>query len=180
MRSPCCQCVWVSPYQLSNAWTNLYETWYEYHGNWAHLNSVLHKSLPLVCVSVCVSLLSLQGNCSVKCIPHFVAKQCLGKHVPAVTNTCNSRRIVEHVAVCLCIPLSLLGNNLVKTFPRNKKLLEASFSMRSMSYQRDVGECFFPERLVFWYDKCLTAYNEKTGDFLRCNVPLSLRQQICN
>jgi hypothetical protein len=26
-----------------------------YHGIWAHLNGVLHKSLSSVCVSICVS-----------------------------------------------------------------------------------------------------------------------------
>jgi hypothetical protein len=36
-------------------------------GNWAHLSGVLHKNLPSVCVSVCISLLSLQGSGSVKC-----------------------------------------------------------------------------------------------------------------
>jgi hypothetical protein len=35
-----------------NSWTNPHETWYVFHGTWAHLNGVLHKSLPSVCVSV--------------------------------------------------------------------------------------------------------------------------------
>jgi hypothetical protein len=35
-----------------NGWTNLYETWHVYHGTWAHLNGVLHKSLPSVCLYV--------------------------------------------------------------------------------------------------------------------------------
>jgi hypothetical protein len=55
MLSPLC----VHPRQLLNAWTKYYDTW-------AHLNGILHKSLPSVCVSVCVSLLSLIGNGSVK------------------------------------------------------------------------------------------------------------------
>jgi hypothetical protein len=80
-----------------------------YHGTWAHLNGVLHKSFSSVCVSVCVSLLSLQGNGSVKCIPPFGAS---------------------------------IGS--VDTFPRQRihttieELLDASFSMRSVSYQRRV------------------------------------------
>jgi hypothetical protein len=79
-----------------NVWTNLYETWYVlvYHGIWVHLNGVLHKSLPSGYVSICVSLLSWQGNGSVKCIPPFGAKQQLGKHIPTAMNTCNNRRIV--------------------------------------------------------------------------------------
>jgi hypothetical protein len=35
-----------------NVWTNLYETWYVYNGHWAHLNGVLHKSLPSVCITL--------------------------------------------------------------------------------------------------------------------------------
>jgi hypothetical protein len=48
-------CVSVNPpCQLLNAWTNLYETWYIYHGTWAHLNGILHKSLPSICVCMCI------------------------------------------------------------------------------------------------------------------------------
>jgi hypothetical protein len=51
-----CMCVSVYPhYWLLKAWTNLYETWYVYHGSWAHLNGLIKKSLPSVFVSVCVS-----------------------------------------------------------------------------------------------------------------------------
>jgi hypothetical protein len=51
-----CMSVYSLPPELLNAWTDLYETWYVYRGTWAHLNSILHKSLPsvCVCVSVCV------------------------------------------------------------------------------------------------------------------------------
>jgi hypothetical protein len=54
MRSPCRLFV-CPPYKRLNGWTNLYETWYVYHGTWAHLNGILHKSIPSVCVSLCVS-----------------------------------------------------------------------------------------------------------------------------
>jgi hypothetical protein len=77
---------------------------YVYHGTWAHLNSVLHKSFPSVCVSVCASLLSLIGNGLVNCILHFTAKQRLGKHVPEAMNIRNNRRIVGRVccrSVCV-------------------------------------------------------------------------------
>jgi hypothetical protein len=30
-------------YQLLNAWTNLYETWYVYHGTWANLNGIIKQ-----------------------------------------------------------------------------------------------------------------------------------------
>jgi hypothetical protein len=75
MRPPCYLCVFVFVYLcvcvfplLTFEWLNqskLYETWYAYHGTWAHLNGVFHKSLPSVYVSVWVPLLLL-GNGSVK------------------------------------------------------------------------------------------------------------------
>jgi hypothetical protein len=55
--------------QLLNNWTNLYETWYVYYTNWIHLNGVLHKSLPSVCVSICLPCLSLLGNDWVNTFP---------------------------------------------------------------------------------------------------------------
>jgi hypothetical protein len=60
------------PYKLLNAWTNLYETWYVYHSTWVHLNGILHKSLPRLCLYV---------------YPPIVARQRLGKNVTAATNT---------------------------------------------------------------------------------------------
>jgi hypothetical protein len=141
MRSPSSLCICKPPpHQLLNAWTNLFETRYVrvgiYHGTWAHLNGILHKSLPSVCVSVYVSLLLLQGNGSVKCIRLIGAMQRLGKHIPEATNTYNNRRIIglvifyvvsllwnETLWVCLCILLSLLGNNSIKTFPRQRRIV---------------------------------------------------------
>jgi hypothetical protein len=96
-----------------NAWTNLYETWYVCHGTWAHLNGVLHKSLPSVCMSLCVSLLSLLGKGSVKCIPPFVARQRLSKYNPAGTNTRNSRRIVGRVIFYAILVVSKENGRLV-------------------------------------------------------------------
>jgi hypothetical protein len=56
---------------------------------------------------------------------HCYVKHGLDKHVPAAMNTRNHRRIVGRVClwICLCIPLSLLGNNLVKTFPRQLRIV---------------------------------------------------------
>jgi hypothetical protein len=48
-------------------------------------------------VSVCVSILLLLGKGSVKCIPPFVARQQLDKHVSAAKNTRNERIIVGGV-----------------------------------------------------------------------------------
>jgi hypothetical protein len=113
-------CLWIRPHFLVNALTNLYETWYTYHGTWAHFSCVLHKSLPSVCVPICVSLLSLVGKGSLKCISPFVASQRFDKHVPAARNTHNSRIVGR---LCLCIPLSLVGNSSVKTFPRQRRVV---------------------------------------------------------
>jgi hypothetical protein len=82
MRSPCCQCVCVSPLSdfecLNQSLWNLVCT--VFHGTWAHLNGVLHKSLPSVCVSVFVSPLSLLGNGSLNTFPlqqiHQTKKNC--------------------------------------------------------------------------------------------------------
>jgi hypothetical protein len=84
---------------------------------------------------MCIPL-SLQRNGSFKCIPPFCARQRLGKHVTAATNTCNNRRNVglvifcavrilskESLWVCLCVPLSLLGNSSVKTLPRQRRFV---------------------------------------------------------
>jgi hypothetical protein len=89
----------------------------------------------IVCVSVCVSLLSLLREGSVKYIPLFIATQLLDKHDSAATNTRN-RRIVGRVIFCavralskedlcvrLCTTLSLLGKNSVKTFPRQRRIV---------------------------------------------------------
>jgi hypothetical protein len=57
-----------SPYQILNAWTSLYVTWHAYHDTWAHLNGVLRKSLPSLCVSMFI-LLSLLGKRSVNTFP---------------------------------------------------------------------------------------------------------------
>jgi hypothetical protein len=64
-------------------------------------------------------------QCKAKCIPPFIARQRLSKHVPAATNTHKSRRTVGRAClwVCLCIPLSLLGNNSVKKFPQQRRIV---------------------------------------------------------
>jgi hypothetical protein len=59
----------LSAPKLLNAWTDLYETWYVHIMESEPINGVLHESLPSVCVSVCVSFLSLLGNGSVNTFP---------------------------------------------------------------------------------------------------------------
>jgi hypothetical protein len=106
-------------------------------------------------------------------IPPFFARQRLGKHVPAAKSTRNNRSDVwcvilcavrilskESLWVCLCIPLPLLGNSSVNSFSGNGKLLEVSFSMRSMSYKWKVGNYFFPEVLVNQFISCYIGFND--------------------
>jgi hypothetical protein len=59
------------------------------------------------------------------CIPCSVPRQRLGKHVPPARNTLNNRRIIGRVCLwfCLSIPISLLRNNSVKTFPRQQGIV---------------------------------------------------------
>jgi hypothetical protein len=65
------------------------------------------------------------------CIPRNVARQRLGKNVTAAINTHATK----------------------------EKKLKASFSMRSVSYQRNVGDHFFPELLLL-YDEPISALSE--------------------
>jgi hypothetical protein len=135
-------CIYVPVSVLSNAWSNLYETWSVYPDIWAHLNGVLHKSLPLVCVSVCASLLWFLGKGSALYIPPFIARQLVGKHVPAAMNTHSSRRIVRRVCmlVCLYIPLPLLGNTSIKTFPRQRIIVGGVVFRAVLVVSKKVGE----------------------------------------
>jgi hypothetical protein len=67
--------------------------------------------------------------------PSIVAMQRIGKHVPTATSTRNNRRIVGRVVLYavrvvskenlwdMCNPLSLLGNGLVNTFPRQRNVV---------------------------------------------------------
>jgi hypothetical protein len=65
--------------------------------------------------------------------PPIVAREQLGKHAPAATNTRNNRRIVEGV-VFYAVHVVLKGDLWVY------ELLEASFSMRSVTFLRKVGD----------------------------------------
>jgi hypothetical protein len=77
MTSPCAVCVSIcSSPQFLIGWTNLYETWYAYHGIWAHLHGALHKSLSSVCVSACVSpLIVARQRLGNVCVEPFSSKQ---------------------------------------------------------------------------------------------------------
>jgi hypothetical protein len=156
MRSLCCLYVCVSvypPYQLFNAWRNPCETWFVHHSTWAHLNYFLRKSLPSICVFVCVSVLSLLGNGSVKCIHPFGARQWLGKHFHTANEYTQQWKnySMRHFLWGPCLIkggyvglsmylLSLLNNNSVKTFPRQRRIVEDALVYEVVSYQRKVGD----------------------------------------
>jgi hypothetical protein len=66
--------------------------------------------------------------------PHIVARKRLDKNLTATTNTRNNRRVVDALfsmwsvsyqrrVHSLCIPLSFLGENSVKTFSRQRKIV---------------------------------------------------------
>jgi hypothetical protein len=117
-------------------WTNLYETWCVYQDTWAHLNGVLHKSPPSVCVfnpvpscflykakdlsasayrcwataRQSLSLLSLLGNGSINTFHR-------NEYTQQQKNYCMC------ICVGLSIPLLFLGNNSVRKFSRQQRIL---------------------------------------------------------
>jgi hypothetical protein len=138
------------PYQIVNAWTNLTDTRLVYRGAWAHLNGKPHKSLPSVCVPVFV-------------FP-IVARQRLGKHVPAATNSRNNRRIVgrfdfymtrvlskNSLWVCMCTPIFSLctAEALVWRLPEpsDSKLLH---DHESRGTQNRGSMCWRGSAAIYW------------------------------
>jgi hypothetical protein len=95
---PACVCVFVypPPHQILEGSTNRYLTWYVYHGTYAHLDGVFHKSLPSICVT-CMCVLRL-GNCSVK--TSYRLKTLL---LVLLINTCNCRftRLFDIITIFL-------------------------------------------------------------------------------
>jgi hypothetical protein len=123
MRSPCCLCVCVSPIStfesLNRSLWNL--VCIVYHGTWAHLNDVLHKSFSSVSVSACTSPLSLLGNGLVDTLPW--------QRIHATEQLLEASFSIRHVSyqrsVCGsdCVSLPLLGNGSVNTFPRQRGIV---------------------------------------------------------
>jgi hypothetical protein len=86
------------------------------------------------------------------CTPPIVAKQRLGKHVPAATNTRNNRRIIGCVClwVCLCIPLLLLGNNSVKSFRRQKRIFRGVVFYAARVVWKENRRSVLPRTSCLW------------------------------
>jgi hypothetical protein len=117
-----CLCIPLSSFQsLNQSFWNFICT----SCTWTYLNGVLHKPFPSVCVPVCVSVILFLGKGSVNYIPPFIARQRVGKHIPAKKNTRSNRRIAgQCVCGSVCVsPMSLLGKNLMKTFNRQRRIV---------------------------------------------------------
>jgi hypothetical protein len=80
-------CLWIPTLLIFNGWISLYETWYVHHGTRVHLNGLIKKSLPSVCVSVCVSSYRCIATARFSKNPPIVARQRLGRNVTAERNT---------------------------------------------------------------------------------------------
>jgi hypothetical protein len=119
MISTCCLCVWESPLSVFKAWANLYKIWCTL----APEPILLHKSRSSVFVPVCKSLLSLLGNGLVNTFPW----QRIHATIELLNASFSMRSIyvLSKVTlwVCLFIPLLLLGNNYLKMFPRQRKIV---------------------------------------------------------
>jgi hypothetical protein len=109
-----CICIPPPPHQFLNAWINLYETWYVYHDTWTHLDDVLHKSLPSLCVPVCYPL-SLLSNGSLNMFPrqriHAKKKNCCTRlifYAVRVVSKESTRLVLPRTSCYIfCIPLHI-------------------------------------------------------------------------
>jgi hypothetical protein len=63
---------------------------------------------------------------------------------PGTKNYCAVEGQQQFTWTVLCVSIPLLGNGIVTRSHSNEELLEALFSIPSMSYQRKVGNKFFP------------------------------------
>jgi hypothetical protein len=80
----------------------------------------------------------------------------------------------SHQSVCRCI--SLLGNDSVKknataatnTHATIEELLDASFSMRSVSYQKEVSKCWDGSQVPSWY--CMLLMQPSPLKFIKIKL----------
>jgi hypothetical protein len=131
-------------------------------------------------VFVCVSLLSLLGNGSVKCIPPFIARQRLCKHVPATTNTRNNKRIVERMClwVCLLISRSLLGNSSVETLPRQRRIVGGIVLYAVRAVSKESRLLVLPSTSCYVVKKC-NFVDMNWFLFLRSLHALKIMERFC-
>jgi hypothetical protein len=123
MQYPCCLCVCEPHPHLINF--RLPEQIFMY-GTWTYLNGVLNKTAPI-------------GLCFCMCIPPIVAGQWIHATIEEMLDAC--------VCGSVCVsPYSCSVTTRQRYSHGNNELLEA-FSMRSVPYQREVGDQLFPELL---------------------------------
>lgn len=110
---------------------------------------------------------------SVYVYPPFGVTQRLGKHVLTAKNTRNNRRIFGRVIffavhvlskespwVCLCTPLSLLGNSSAKTFPLQRNIFgKVHFLCHPLRIKRKYGISSSKNFLLisYYFFPCLLA-----------------------
>jgi hypothetical protein len=92
------------------------------------------------------------------CMRSIVARRWLGKHVPAATNTRNSMRIVGRL--CLCILLSLLGINSVKTFPRQRRIIRGVVFFEVRVVSKESRRLVLTRTCCCYYFHIHTEYGE--------------------
>jgi hypothetical protein len=118
--------------------------------------------------------------CVCLCIPPFIARQRIGKHVPAATNTQATLEELLEKYVCGPVCVSPYHCYVTLRYRRthdNEEFLKASFSLLSLCYQTKVGNYFFLELLLCCICVCL-------GTLFNCvccliNVLLFIKYIIC-
>jgi hypothetical protein len=82
-----------------------------------------------------------------KMYPSFLCWQRLSKQIPAATNACKYLEELldaSVLSVFLYIPLSLLRNNSVKTFPRQRRIVGGIVFHAVHVASRKVSDYYFP------------------------------------
>jgi hypothetical protein len=136
------------PYWLLNTWASFYETWYSCHGTWAQLKSVLHKSFSSVCVSLCVSLLSLLGKSSINCIsPFLLGNGCVNLSQQQPIHATIEELLDARVCGSVCVfPYRCYT---IKTFLWRGRIFGSIVFMRFVSYKRKLGIWVLPRTSYF-------------------------------
>jgi hypothetical protein len=113
-------------------WISNPVTFYVYYGTWAHLNGLLPKSPPLVCVSLCVSLISSLGNSSVNAFQ----EQRIHATIDYMLDTSFSMRSVSYqrgACVSICVSLYHCSVTIRRRRSRGREeFVKASLSMMSV------------------------------------------------
>jgi hypothetical protein len=102
-----------------------------------------------------VGLCDLYAVCETHLLTFEYLNQSLGNLVPEPISTLYLYFPPVSLCVCMCNPLIVVRQRLGKNVPAatnthatREELLDASFSMRSVSYQMKIGDKFFLEHIV--------------------------------